>query len=467
MGRVAIYHCSVQVISRGKGRSCVAAAAYRSGSQLEDTRQGLTYDYRRRGDVRETWIQRPSEAPEWMADRQTLWTAVDGAEKRKDAQTAREVNVALPRELTPEQQHAVVHAFVQSAFVERGMVADVAIHEGHHDQEPNPHAHILLTTRTLTSEGFGPKNRDWNAKAVLMAWRNQWEFECNEALAEAGHTVQIDARTLTDQGIDRLPTVHEGVAVRQMAQRGIETERGNWNRAIREHQTVVVDLQTVRDERKELEQVQQRIEREEAWRKTAGWSVTQREWLRKQEEQAGRVWTRQEIQHRQRQSQESRDQRQSVWQEAQRRVQDAQQALSDAKQHQHHLAWQVAQGQQAQAVIHREFSGVRGVWARWRGKAGYQAQQTQVETGREAERQRAAVQSQIPQLEAQVTQSQTQWEQRQKERQEFMGWDRWLGALLQCAYTPEELQVRRQRASEEARRIAQSARSQADQEPER
>ena len=154
------------MISRGKGRSCVAAAAYRAGDRLQDVRQGLTHDYTRRRDVRETWIQAPEEASAWVTGRQALWTAVDAGEKRKDAQTAREVEVALPRELTPDQQRETVREFVDAAFVERGMVADVAIHEGHHPAEPNPHAHILLTTRTLTPDGFGPKNRDWNAKEL-------------------------------------------------------------------------------------------------------------------------------------------------------------------------------------------------------------------------------------------------------------------------------------------------------------
>jgi len=251
---MAIYHLSVQVISRGQGRSCVAAAAYRSGEKLEDARQGLTHDYSRRHDVRETWIQAPEDGPAWVQDRQSLWTAIDAAEKRKDAQTAREVNVALPRELTPEQQREAVQEFVQAAFISRGMVADVAIHEGHNDQEPNPHAHILLTTRGITPEGFGPKNRDWNTKELLVTWRMQWEITCNEALEDARQTARIDARSLAAQKIDRLPTVHEGPAVRQMEARGIPTERGSMNRVIRARQSVVVELEAVRQERQALEQ---------------------------------------------------------------------------------------------------------------------------------------------------------------------------------------------------------------------
>jgi len=205
---VALFHLAVKVVSRSTGRSVVAAAAYRAGAALTDERQGLTPDYSRRGDVRETIILAPENAPAWARDRQALWTAVDAAEKRKDAQTAREVEVALPRELTVPQQRDLLRTFVQTAFVARGMVADVAIHEGHRPAEPNPHAHILLTTRTLTPDGFGPKNRDWNAKDLLVSWRHQWEVDCNKALAAQGHTARIDARSLADQGLDRRPTVH-------------------------------------------------------------------------------------------------------------------------------------------------------------------------------------------------------------------------------------------------------------------
>jgi hypothetical protein len=142
--------------------------------------------------VRETIILAPEDAPAWARDRQALWTVVDAAEKRKDAQTAREVEVSLPRELTVPQQRDLLRAFVQDAFVARGMVADVALHEGHNPQEPNPHAHILLTTRTLTPDGFGPKNRDWNAKELLVSLRAQWAVVCNAA--------QVDARSFGGSG---------------------------------------------------------------------------------------------------------------------------------------------------------------------------------------------------------------------------------------------------------------------------
>ncbi len=309
---MAIYHLSVQVVSRGAGRSCVAAAAYRSGEKLEDERQGCTHDYTRRHDVQETWIQAPEAAPAWVTDRQALWTAVDVAEKRKDAQTAREVNLALPRELTPAQQREAVGEFVQAAFVERGMVADVALHEGHDDHEPNPHAHILLTTRTITSEGFGAKNRDWNAKALLVNWRTQWEITCNETLAEAGQSVHIDARSLADQGLDRMPTVHEGPAVRQRERRGLRTERGDRNRAVAQHQAVGEELAVIRQERERLQPLHDAAET----RRAQGWPEPHVAAVQAYEEQMGQVTTWSHIQRARATMQAATDQARAAWQRA-------------------------------------------------------------------------------------------------------------------------------------------------------
>ena len=413
---MAIYHLSVQVISRGQGRSCVAAAAYRAGAKLEDERQGLTHDYRRRHDVRETFILAPQEAPAWVTDRQALWTAVDSAEKRKDARTAREVNIALPRELTPEQQREAVQEFVQAAFVERGMVADVALHEGHNDQEPNPHAHILLTTRTLMADGFGPKNRDWNAKELLVTWRTQWEITCNEALEDAQQTVRIDARSLADQKVtDRLPTVHEGVAVRQMERRGIPTDRGNVNRAVRVHQAVVVDLAAVRKERQTLNQVHQRIDQAERWRAEAGWPKPERQWIRWWEEQAGQVFTREEATLSKQVAQEELTQATAKEQEATAlRTNQASDPVFVAH---NHLTERVRQAHAAQTQLEHEWSGIRGLWKRWRDPKAYQAQQTLVEQGKWAEGQLQALQKPWTKYQAQVTQQRVAQEAAKTARQ--------------------------------------------------
>ena len=432
---MASYHLSVQVISRGQGRSCVAAAAYRAGAKLEDERQGLIHDYSRRQDVRETFILAPQEAPAWVTDRQALWTAIDAAEKRKDARTAREVNVALPRELTPEQQREAVQEFVQAAFVERGMVADVAIHEGHNAHEPNPHAHILLTTRTLTADGFGPKNRDWNAKELLVTWRTQWEITCNEALEEAKQTARIDARSLAAQGvIDRLPTVHEGVAVRQMERRGIRTDRGNINRAVQAHQAVVVDLAAVRKDRQALDRMQQRIEVADRWRMHAGWPQAVQQRLHKWEEQAGRVLTREDVTQWVQEVQTEVVQAQATEQEALRTVQrpNALQATRDQ------LTRLVEQAQQAQEQLQQEFQGLRGWWKRWRDPQAYQTLQARVEQRQWAEEQLQALQAPWLQQQQQMAQARAVYEQARAARQAVEAkLDRWQ-AVLNQPWTPEE-----------------------------
>ena len=249
---MALFHFSAQMISRGAGRSAVAAAAYRAGDRLHDAHTGLDHDFTRRADVRDTVIVTPDDAPAWAQDRQSLWNAVNAAERRGDAQTAREIEVSLPRELTVEKQRALVVGYVQRTFAAQGMVADIGIHAGHNPDQPNPHAHILLTTRPLTPEGFGPKNRDWNRKDQLMEWRQGWAAAVNQALEQAGHPERIDARSFQAQGLDRVPTIHEGVAARAMERRGLPAERTQQNRAITAYNATVIDLAAVRAERDAL-----------------------------------------------------------------------------------------------------------------------------------------------------------------------------------------------------------------------
>ena len=193
---MAIYHMHAKVHSRSSGASSVAAAAYRSGELLTDQHTDETHDYTRRGGVERTEIQAPEGVPEWARDREQLWNAVEAAERRKDAQVAREVEVALPVELPKEQQRELARGFIQRQFVERGMVADVAYHDG---GGHNPHAHVLLTTRRLGPEGFGAKERNWNRKELLGEWREAWARDTNQALERAGQRERIDHRSLAAQ----------------------------------------------------------------------------------------------------------------------------------------------------------------------------------------------------------------------------------------------------------------------------
>jgi ATP-dependent exoDNAse (exonuclease V) alpha subunit len=151
---MAIYHFHAKMVHRAKGQSAVAGAAYRSGSRLYETSTGITHDYTHKGGVEHSEILAPADAPAWVFDRHTLWNTVEASEKRKDAQVAREIEVGLPIELKDREQVALLRDFVNREFVTKGMVADIGIHR---DNPNNPHSHILLTTRDLTPEGFGPE----------------------------------------------------------------------------------------------------------------------------------------------------------------------------------------------------------------------------------------------------------------------------------------------------------------------
>ena len=203
---MAIYHFEGTVISRSKGKSAIASAAYRSGEKLYDERQEKTFDYGRKQDIGYKEILLPDGAPEWMADREKLWNAVERAENRKDSQLAREVHFSLPREFTKEQNIELAREFVKNEFVSHGMVADLCIHDGKTKAgEEQPHAHVMLTMREVTEDGFGLKNRSWNAKENYMLWREAWAEHANKYLALNGIDQRLDHRSYAEQGIDLVP----------------------------------------------------------------------------------------------------------------------------------------------------------------------------------------------------------------------------------------------------------------------
>ncbi len=165
---MAIYHFSAKIISRAAGRSAGAAAAYRSASRLHDERLGRDHDFTNKAGVVHSEIMLPEGAPERMRDREALWNEVEATEKRKDAQLAREVEFAIPREMTKEQGIALAREFVAREFVTRGMVADLNVHwDVSTDGEAKPHAHVMLSLREVGPDGFGAKAREWNATALL------------------------------------------------------------------------------------------------------------------------------------------------------------------------------------------------------------------------------------------------------------------------------------------------------------
>jgi len=235
---VADYRLSVNVISRGKGQSSVASAAYRSASRLVDERTGEIHDYTRKQGVLHSEVMVPENTPEWMQDRQQLWSAVEAVETRKNSQLAREIQLSLPHELGLEQRKALVQDFVQEQFVERGMIADIAIHAPDKDgDERNHHAHIMLTMRELTGEGFHPKKatekaRSWNDDDTLAGWREQWAHHQNRTLELYGHAARVDHRSFEAQGVDREPQQHLGPVASDMERNGKRSRIGDENRDI-------------------------------------------------------------------------------------------------------------------------------------------------------------------------------------------------------------------------------------------
>lgn len=213
---MAIYHCHVKVISRTTGRSSSGAAAYRSGEKIKDEKTGMTHDYTRKSGVVHTEIMIAENIPERLRDRETLWNEIEFVEKRKDAQLAREIEMALPVELDRKKQVELVRDFVQGNFTSEGMIADIAIHD---KNDGNPHAHVMLTMRKFDAEkgGFANKDRTWNAVEKLAQWREAWELSVNRALELAGRVERVDRRSLEEQGISRRAQIHEGKSPQRKA----------------------------------------------------------------------------------------------------------------------------------------------------------------------------------------------------------------------------------------------------------
>lgn len=279
---MAIYHCSIKIIGRSKGKSVIAAAAYRAGEKLYDRETGLIHDFTRKSGVVHREILLPDHAPKEYLDRQTLWESVTKVEKKSNAQFAREVEVALPVEFSRELQLAVIREYVRINFVSKGMCADVAIHDRGNG---NPHAHILLTTRPIKVDGtwgakekkdyardetgnriplidkktgkqkLGKRNEklwkritvqanDWNDRGNVEKWRKSWAEICNRYLSMEQ---QIDHRSYKRQGLPFEPTVHEGFRARQMEQRGEVSDRCEYNRIVKQLNSVTKEwFQTIK-----------------------------------------------------------------------------------------------------------------------------------------------------------------------------------------------------------------------------
>jgi ATP-dependent exoDNAse (exonuclease V) alpha subunit len=222
---MAIFRLEAKVFSRaGRGRSVVAAAAYRNGGKLKDDSYGKTFDYGRRAKgIVQTAILAPANAPAWAQDSSQLWNRVEKSEKRVDAQLAREFVLAVPRELSAEDQFKAAVGWTEKELVSKGMVAEVTLHQPKNGK--NPHVHILTTMRKLEGDRFSAKkSREWNDKTQLIHWRKSWCEAENAALEKAGHPERVDHRSLKDRGIDRIPEPKVGVAATAMKRRGVEKD---------------------------------------------------------------------------------------------------------------------------------------------------------------------------------------------------------------------------------------------------
>lgn len=260
---MALFHLNVTQIKRSKGQSAIAAAAYRAGEKLYSEYYGETSDYTNKGGVICSEILLPDHAPKEYADRKTLWNAVEKAERGKNAQLAYSFDIALQNEFSLDENIALARQFLLEHFVSRGMVVDFAIHVP--DTEPggisNPHFHVMAPIRPIEANGkWGMKQRrvyeqdeegnrlldadgnyifnavpttDWGSPETLEYWREQWAALCNAKFEEKGLPERIDHRSYERQGVDILPTIHEGPSVRQMEAKGIRTDKGEFNRWIK------------------------------------------------------------------------------------------------------------------------------------------------------------------------------------------------------------------------------------------
>ncbi len=206
----------------------MAKAAYISGEKIKNEYDGVTHDYRRKHEIVHKEILLPDNAPPKFKNRSILWNAVEKSETRKNSQTARHIDAALPAEISRDEQTDLVCQFCKQCFVSKGMCVDFAIHD---KGDGNPHVHILLTTRNISEQGFTTKNRSWNDRSLLIEWRKLWADWCNHKLYFVSDE-RIDYRSYAAQGIDKIPQKHLGAAACAIEKKGYRTDKGSYNRKV-------------------------------------------------------------------------------------------------------------------------------------------------------------------------------------------------------------------------------------------
>lgn len=261
------FHFAVNIISRGKGKSAVASAAYISGEKIKNEWDGVTHDYTRKSGIIHKEILLPKHVPKEYYDRTTLWNSVEMIEKNSNAQLARNFIIALPKELNFKENTKLIEEFVREHFVSRGMIVDFALHNETKEGNQNIHAHIMTIVRPINLDGtWGQKSKkeylfdgngepiltksgqqktrkieltDWNDKGNVEKWREGFSKLCNEYLERNGKEKRVDHRSFKRQGLDQIPTIHLGAAASALENKGIKTEKGDINREIKKQNALM------------------------------------------------------------------------------------------------------------------------------------------------------------------------------------------------------------------------------------
>ena len=261
------FHFSISMISRGKSKSAVASAAYISCEKLTNEWDGVTHDYHNKKGLLHSQIYLPENIQKEFQDRSFLWNSVELNEKASNAQLARNFIIALPKELSFEENKNLITDFIQKNFVSKGMIADLAIHQGNDEGNGNIHAHIMTTVRPLNQDGtWGAKSKkeylldeqgnkilgkngkpktrkieltDWNNKGNAEKWRESFAALCNQYLEKNNFEKRVDYRSFERQGKEEIPTIHMGASASALERKGIETDKGNINREIKKHNSLV------------------------------------------------------------------------------------------------------------------------------------------------------------------------------------------------------------------------------------
>lgn len=271
---MALYHFHVEQIKRSEGRTAVASAAYRVGEKLHNLWDGETHDYTKKGGVILAEIILPKHAPKRFSDRSILWNEVEQVEKNYNAQLAYSFDMALQNEFSLEENIELAREFVHKYFVSEGMIVDLAVHKPDREEGgiSNPHFHVLVSIRPLNADGtWGAKQRreyhldengnrikkenggwefdavpttNWGKPETLDMWREAWADMVNDKFKEKGLDCRIDHRSYVDQGLDLIPTVHEGPQIRKMEKKGIRTGKGELNRWIKATNRILRSMRT-------------------------------------------------------------------------------------------------------------------------------------------------------------------------------------------------------------------------------